>query len=320
MSERTSDSKNSLEITRPFIERITDTNDVQIMGGLGTAALLQAGVEIHYDTKEVITADDFYLSARREDGSKRDVDVLVLSSDPTRIAEVEAELQQTVGKALERSVFGIRPHTSLQKQLASPQGFRVFRTFVSDRYEAESFSTGSYVKALFPFSVPIDPEALESWTLVTGEDETRIPIPHPGTTILNYTNRSISGLRPRDTEKIAKAAGNIFKQAPEIKDWIIDGPGKSQLELSTMVASLRQSNPTSISLVEGLLVNTLGRQELIEHPAFMVPESSEQIKHAIVARAAFKANGLHFFESNSVVVMLWRQFGERRAEAIVKNA
>lgn len=320
MSEYTPGSTNSLEIIQPFIDRIDDARDVQIMGGLGTAALVQSGVEILSSSKEIIAPEGFYLSAHREDGTLRDVDVLVLSSEADRVESIDTLLEASIGNNLERSVFGIRPHSALEAQLANPLGFRAFRTFLSDRYEASPDARGGYVKSLFPFSVTLPKEALETWTLIMGDDETRIPIPHPGTTLANYASRSISGLRPRDKDKITQVAENIFTLAPEIKEWLVDGPGKSQIELSTLIASLRNPDQADISLIDGLHVRTYSHDALVEHENFMIPDYSPRNKKSVIGRAVFKANGLHSFESNPWVVTLWRQLAERKASAIVKNS
>lgn len=319
MSEYTRSSDNSLEIIQPFIDRIADADDVQIMGGLGTAAFLQSVVEIDTNAKEVIIPDNLYLSAHRDDGTKRDVDVLVLSSDQSRVQEVDDLLFDSIGDSLERSVFGIHPNEALERQRANPLGFRAFRTFLSDRYEDSAHSSGAYLKSLFPFAVPLDPETLETWTLVMGKEETRIPISHPGATLANYTNRSISGLRPRDKEKIAQVAENVFALAPEIRDWMLDGPGKSQIELSTAIASLRRPSEANMSLIHGIPISTHSHDDLVELPSFMNPEYSHCQKRSIIGRSVLKAHALHAFESSPAIIKLWHQFAERKVDAIVKN-
>jgi len=320
MLHRIPDSDNSLEIIQPFVRDLGDSRDVQIMGGVGTAALSDPRTEICTYSKEVIAPHDFFLPAFRNDGTLRDVDVLVLSSDVLRTSEVDNVLMDTVGSRLERSVFGIRPREVLQRQLAHPLGFRAFRTFLSDRYEAGSVDGEAYVKSLFPFAVPFDPEALETWTLVVGDDSHRIPIPHPGMTLANYCNRSISGLRPRDEDKIASVAANVFRAAPEIKEWLMNGPGKTQLELGALIASLRHPGLPSMELFNGVTVRTYTPDELVEHPAFMLPEYSSGYCRSVLGLAALKATLLHSFENNPRVVTAWRQVAERHADLIVKNA
>lgn len=315
--ERTVAPRNSLDIIRPFVQRIETQPDVQIMGGLGSAALALGEVELSFDRKEVYAPKDFNLSAFRPDGTLRDVDVLVLSSDPSRIGEVSAELKETVGNELERSVFGIRPRQALEAQIQDPLGFRAFRTFVSDRYD---LGDGELVKALFPFWVPLHQESLETWSLLIG-DEPAIPIPHPGATIANYTNRSISGVRPKDATKVAAIVANVFAKAPELKEWLVDGNGASQLELSALIASLSKDRRAIEAVFHDIPFPAYSHDALIEHEAFIPRElTSRRTKQQIIATAAFKAEGLHFFESNKHVVSAWQRFAEKRAQAIVKNS
>lgn len=315
--ERPISSRDSLEIIRPYVERIQDQPDVQIMGGLGSAALASSDVSISYGAKEVRVPAGFSLPSHRPDGSLRDADILVLSGDASRIAEVDAELQQIVGNSLERSVFGVRPKEALVAQMQNPLGFRAFRTFVSDRYD---LGDNQLVKALYPFSVPIHPESLETWSLHIG-DERRIPIPHPGTTIANYTNRSISGIRPKDVDKVAAVAHNVFTKAPELREWLVDGAGASQLELSAVVASLSRDRRAIEHVLHGIQLPAYTHAQLIEHDAFIPRElTSTRTKQQIIATAAFKAEGLHFFESNKYIVSAWQKYAEKRAGAIVKNS
>lgn len=311
--------ENSLDIIKPFAEQVVLQGDVQLMGGIGTAALGHDEVEINFDAKEVRVPETLFLPSYREDGTKRDIDVLVVSSNPERVATVAKQLNDSVGEALEQSVFDIRTHDTLQKQLAHPLGFRAFRTFLSDRYEASSQPSGTYVKSLFPFVVPLPAEAMETWALYVGDDLNPLPIPHPGTTLSNYTSRSISGLRPRDTQKITQVADNVFKKAPAVKEWLIDGPGASQLELSKVLASLNAPGVKNVSLIDGLRVDTYQQSELAEHPAFMYAHEPAARRRLILGEAAFKARALHFFESNPQVVTAWRKVMERRADSIVKN-
>ena len=243
---------------RPFIDALDSpaaAGDVQIIGGVSTSALSHPSTEIHVDTKEIIAPRGFSLSRHREDGTLRDVDVLVLSSNSQRVYEVERTLQQTTGNTLERSVFGIRPAESLREQTAHPLGLRALRTFLSDRYDTPR-GASSRVKSLFPFAVPLPDETLETWSLIVlPEDDAAgeqvIPVPHPGTTLVNYCTRSISGLRPRDAAKITHVAENVFSVSPDIRSWLIDGPGASQLELGTLIASLRTPHQTGVSLLDG---------------------------------------------------------------------
>jgi len=312
-------AKNTFDIVRPFAQQISERLDVQILGGVGTAALEDPRSEIDFYRGEVYTPTDIYQSSLRDDGTLRDIDVLLLSSDPNKVAELEADLEQTVGDDLQREVFPVRPYTIISEQMARPFGGRVLRTFVSDRYDSAPGSDEAYIKALFPFAVPIDPTSLIPWTVITA-DGTRIPIPNPGTTITNYTNRSISGLRYKDTDKMTRIAHSMLEIAPEMREWIMDGPGASQLELSRLIASLHTPGQANYPLVDGITVNTLTHKQLRDSEHFMVPAMPGLLRYEAVAMAAFKSRRLRWFEKHDWIVTKWHQYGEPRAAAIVKNS
>ncbi len=308
---------NSLEVLRPFIDAVQNDTDVQIMGGVGTAALEDPRTEINMDKKEVYAPTGFALPTFRDNGTRRDVDVLLTSSNSGRIAEVEAVLEATVGEHLQREVFPIRPHEVLADQILHPFGRQAILAAVSDRYEASPDIEGVFVKALFPYAVEIDPETLEPWTLVTDLGE--FPIPHPGTTVANYTNRSITGLRHKDTRKMNLAAHNIFTNEPEMREWLIDGPGKSQLELSTIIASLRRPNRRNLKLISDLKIDTYSDAELLEHDNFLRPDLSRPEKMGALALARLKVGVIKPFEDMDGFVAWWQRHMEQRAAAIVKN-
>jgi len=308
---------NSLEILRPFVDEVQNDTDIQIMGGIGTAALEDPRTDYNVDKKEIYAPKGFALPSFRDNGTKRDVDVLLTSSDPVRVAEVEKVLEATVGSHLQREVFSIRPHEVLADQIEHPLGRRAVLAAVSDRYEVSPDVTGIYVKALFPFAVPIEPESLEGWTLVTELGE--FPIPHPSTTIANYTNRSITGLRHKDTRKMNLAATNIFEKAPEIKEWLVDGPGASQLELSTIIASLRRPGRKNLPLISNLTIDTFTHQQLFEHDRLLLPDMPAAEKMAVFALAHLKVGVIKPFEDMDAFVGWWQRHMEQRAASIVKN-
>jgi len=288
------------------------------MGGVGTAALEHPDVEINIDRQEVIAPKSFFQSKYRDNGSLRDVDVFVASSNPVRIQAVEAQLEATVGDELERRVFGIHPHETLSAQLARPMGTRVVRMFTSDRYEVFPDVSGVYVKSLFPFAVPVEDESIEPWMLVTEGGE--VPIPNPGITIANYTNRDIVGLRFKDTPKVNEMTRNILAKEPLLREWLYDGPGKSQLELSTLIASLRHPDQRQFELVEGIAVGTLSYGELLHHERLLIPDAPTPQKMAVLSLQIAKANAYGWIQSSKFVNDTWQRLNlERRVDGIVTN-
>ena len=308
---------NSMEIIDPFSRRIETDGDVQVIGGVSISAMAHPDAYFDIQQREITVPDDFSLPSRRPDGSLRDIDVLVNSADQARVQQVETDLRETIGNKLEHSVFSILPNRLLERQRANPFGMVALRTLLSNRYEA-SAGASTYIKSLFPFSATIDPESMETWTLVVG-DQQRVPVPHPGTTLLNYMTRSVSGIRPRDKDKLTAAASNTFNHAPEIKDWLVDGPGRSQLELAKVLASLNVSAGKQITLVDGIDISTYSHNQIVEHDTFMVPELTPNERQLAIGLATIKAYAVTRLESSPRMISLFHHFLERHASIFTKN-
>jgi len=293
---------NCVEILRPFGEALDGATDVQLMGGISSLALTNPETKIDTLTNTVVAPSDFFIPNLRDNNTLRDVDVLVTSSDQSRVDEVASLLRSTVGSSLERSVFGLRKYEALQSQIISPLGFKALSTFVSDRYERPN---GQLFKAVFPFSVPIDPTSLEPWNLeVNGHS---FLIPHPGMTLINYSQRSIAGLRDKDKVKLGQIKDKVYSESPEIKGWIMDGPGASQVELTRIINSLAERGLTDELLPES---GRYTRDELADHEAFLLRDhDSPFTRRAALAVASFKAVNLGRIEANPALVSAWQSVG-----------
>ncbi|HVV66576.1 MAG TPA: hypothetical protein VHB72_00700 [Candidatus Saccharimonadales bacterium] len=313
-------SENCIDIVKPFRDGLAAEDlldSVQFIGGIGTAALAQEATIILPEEKRIVAPADLYLSRLRPDGNVRDVDSLVLSSDESLIAQVDTIAEETVGAQLENSTFGFRDAMHLQAQRENPFGFSAWKTFVGDRY---AWPSGEVDKGLFPFSVPMHPDSLESWHLEIGDEE--YPVANPATSILNYLTRSISGLRPKDAVKIQGVAANIFGKAPELIDWTLDGPGQSQLELGKVLHTLREpANHAGILVVGGAIeLHPLPIRSLMDHPAFMLHEYDTRTQEHILAISKVKAMALHEAESQEAIVTLFQRYAERMLGTIIKNS
>lgn len=293
---------------RPFVETFAGDPTVQIIGGVGTAALCSPLSEIDLSTKTITVPDDFTLSTRRPDGTLRDVDVLVLSSDNTRIRRVQNDLASTLEGALEPSVFGIRPARQVQRQLAYPLHPANLGIFLGDRYESPNGD--GYVRALFPFVTPLSQESLEPWTLQRGD--MAIPVPNPATSLINYFSRSISGLRNKDAAKVQDMAVKIFSKSPELRDYIQTGPLKNELELVRVIASL--SGVPTPNILDKRPLHAI--DQLSEHRHFMAKMLPPGLRQLIIGTTLVKARGLQVFERNTAIVTFWQKYIERSAGII----
>ena len=310
---------NCIDVIRPFTEalELDHISNVQIIGGVNSAALLHPDTEFDVDNREIHAPSSLYLDTHRNDAthSLRDLDVLVLSSSRQQIENIRYYVKQTVGDQLESSVFGVRTAETLKRQIEKPFGSVALRTFLSDRYENPNGP--GLVKSLYPFLENIDPESIKPWTLTDGKS--RMLVPAPPLALANYACRSISGIRPKDLAKVSALAENIFTKSPELRDWAVDGPGKSQVELGLLLRSLTPDK-------QHLDVFRVGRPivplyDLIENEAFIPKDLSYNQQKRLLSITAFKAQGLSFLESNSVVVAFFQKFVERQSliSAIVNN-
>lgn len=320
--------ENSIDLVKPFAryykadslsaDKLLDGKNcnVQIVGGINAVALQHPDTIIDVKNKEVIAPDSLYLPNMRQDGTQRDVDILVLSSEESYISWVQSQAEDRI-TGLEPSVFGYKNAETLKRQMRHPLGYAALKTFLSDRYD-HTFDIGlqsGFVKSLFPLAVPINRESMETWTMTVGD--TYFPIPNPAMTIINYSNRSISGVRNKDFEKVKQLSSSVLTKAPELRDWALDGPGSSQNQLGLLLRSYTPNRP-HLDLF-GSNHPILSLDELAEHEAFMLPDLSHSQKKRILAVTAFKAEVLAFAESNKLIVSLFQRFVEKHFDSIVKN-
>jgi hypothetical protein len=247
------------------------------------------------------------------------MDVLVLSHNEDHIKTIETMAETIIGNELEVSVFGLRDADHIRKQLRHPVlGWKALKTFVSDRYVNEDDTMD---KVVFPFSVPMDAGSMESYSLeVKGAV---FPIASPPGALMNYSTRSISGLRAKDAEKVQRMAANIFNQVPDYADWIRTGPGATQLELATVLHSLQgPSSPaeaTSIVLGGAVEIDPMPIRALMRHEAFMLRDRDVSTQENVLAWARIKSATLRKAESYDEVVRLYQKWAERLFDGISKN-
>jgi hypothetical protein len=254
----------------------------------------------------------------RPDGNKRDVDILALTTDKASIRSIEQAAKRTIGDELELSVFGMHRLARLRQQQAHPLR-TLGRIWLADRYVTEEAGEiTALTKALYPFAVDVPLETLETWQLTVGNGDP-MPVPHPGTVILNYLTRSVSGLRPKDAAKVDALTANVLSKAPELAAWIQDGPGHSQIELARILQTLRRGFGAEPLIVgDKITVTPYSLRELARHPGQL-----EGRRPALAAVARFvsraKARGLHSIESQRRVVTFFQRYVERHAGGVITN-
>jgi len=156
----------AVDIARGFVDELYKgglASDVQIIGGVGSAALGNSGVELYPEDKLIVVPQGLKLPRYREDGTLRDLDVLVTNVDDEVLAAVDLAAKASVPKgALDRSIFGYQPLSRLEDQIRNPV-LAAALVHVSDRYvEQEGTEVITAQKSVFPFAVDVPPEALET--------------------------------------------------------------------------------------------------------------------------------------------------------------
>lgn len=315
--------KNCVEMVRPFVEELAEQgiDNVQLIGGIGSCALQHPDTEILPDEKLIVAPAGLYLPRLREKGSLRDLDCLVKSTDEAAVEDVKATAINKIGrKELKYNFFGYKTFDQL-----FGQSRRLLRGYIlnntSDRYVLEEDGEViAAMKAVVPFAVDMDLETLETWQVQVGRDEQTFPVPHPGTQVLNYLTRSISGLRPKDRDKVDAMTRNIAAKAPEIIDWIADGPGASQLLMARDLHSLREPRSTheQLDLGGALLIDSRGPTRLHRDPAFMF-RGRPRLLRALVEAEHFKTRVMSPFENNEAIVNFWQEQIEPRTAWLTRN-
>lgn len=323
--------KNCIDIVVPFGDAMNHQGqpEIHIMGGIGSAALTHPSTLILPDERFIVTGPDFLEDPavqralqpiRPEDGTRRDLDILVMSTDGEEITSVERLAKAIVEEQLDVSAFGLHDAAELEDQRENPGGWHAVTTFVSDRFK---YPDGSMKKGLFPFEVPIDPEVLETWHLEIGDRV--FPVANPASTILNYLTRSISGLRAKDAAKVQTMARNIFRAAPELVDWTLEGPGQSQMELAGTLHTLRRSSsfPRSkrtLDIGGAIEIKAGSVRALADHEVFMLPDADADTRDAVLGWSVVKSRALGIGESQEDIVRLFRNHFEGRVDGITKNS
>lgn len=317
------------EIIAPFASRATADDGlppIQVMGGNGSAALTNPDTVIDFDAGEIWAPPSSDLGRFRDNGTKRDADILVLSSHPWDVAAIEASASELIGDQLEVSVFGLKRYIDLDMQRSRPVRSSL-KVFLGDRYVdgvSQGFDGQASIiegyKSVYPFQTPIDSETLATFQLHVGDAEP-VPTTHPGATLLNYLTRSISGLRPKDVEKIERVSDQVLGKHPEVKEWVHDGPGKGTFELARLLHTVREprESPGTLELGQHLRVEPHDFDKLAEHPGFMAADFSPKAQKAVLEAAHLKGRILHFGEGQERVVAFWQGRVERLIHSIIHN-
>jgi len=292
--------ENCVDIVRPFIVEAANEKQIriQILGGIGVAALLNSSTIYDSSASELIAPrEGLFIPRQRENGSPRDMDILVLSTDKRSIEKIEKIADQTIGDRLEVNVFGLHQDTEIKNFQEHPFSMALVKAALSDRYViGEELNGRGYYKAVYPFGVWASSDTLNTWHLVNG-NEPHIPVPHPAMMVLNNITRSIAGPRKKYDLKTPTMVDNLLKGDSELVDWMIDGPGMCQLALAGVLRTLgwkkilRDVKPIRLSNLKDIMVIPPKPETLVDDPTFLLKEAPMLIKKLTLTLARFKSAG-----------------------------
>ena len=196
MSE-VSENMYSLLVRRSIHDRMKDREvPYNVVGGLGLHAVTNAA-EIDWGHRVVCLSNGVDLPCLRKNGTVRDLDTLVQSTDKTVVKSCRQEITDAIGDKVVVSAFGLNPYEKNRRGIFD---------FVGDRYVDNE---GRLYWRLGGIETEIPPESLDPW-LVEQAGETVCAVLNPVSQLGAYLNRSATGTRPKDEEKVAALTGIIM--------------------------------------------------------------------------------------------------------------
>jgi len=172
----------------------------RVLGGIAANAII-GSAHIDWKDQTIVLDKDAYLSlVREENGTKRDIDVVSLSTNKTDTGRVKSVFAEAVGSSLAVSVFGLRRSTNGEK---------------SHRFDFVSrhavTASGMYQMQLDSVVTNLPDNWCDQWNVYRNFDDnmpiftTMSPLVIKGC----YDTRSIAGLRPKDRDKVERLQKRI---------------------------------------------------------------------------------------------------------------
>jgi hypothetical protein len=161
--------------------------------------------EISPALKLVTAGSDTDTTLRRENGTLRDADILILSSEPDVVAEAEALAKTASMGELSVSAFGFEKRKYYETSLRRA-GAVALHYYTSTREQDEN---GTVYHRMYPFEAAIPNNALAGWQMELPQDLGVISIIDPRYHLMSYAVRSVGGLRPKDSTKYHQAKSQV---------------------------------------------------------------------------------------------------------------
>lgn len=182
--------------------------EYRVVGGVAAQAIIQADA-VDWGGRTIELASDTYLSSRRANGTLRDVDMVVVSTDEIDIRETRDRMDSLLGDDLEISVFGLR------QKISSKKPRRPNFDCVSHRLKDES---GQYYIEIDDIVTPLPSNWYDPWTVYSHDGQPVFTTVSPVAIEAGYKMRSISGVRPRDVAKLGTLREKLATMPQSVDD------------------------------------------------------------------------------------------------------
>ena len=183
----------------------------RVLGGAATMAMTAA--EAYDPQKErIFVPPSIMLDTERPNGTLRDVDYLIMTTDPEKIEEIHRDVTAAVGGKAVVSVFGFPKHEDIMAR--SPWSGR-FMDFTSER---TIDSAGNVFHVCHPIVQPVQAASYRPWTAeIDGirDFSTLSPASHYAA----YMVRSLGGQRPRDRAKMEDLRHTMRSLWPDLAEY-----------------------------------------------------------------------------------------------------
>lgn len=185
--------------------------DHRVVGGVALNALIQAD-EIDWNNHRVDLGASARLSNRRENGTLRDLDMFIPTTDVSHVKSSSRKINECLGGSVSVSMFRLRPYGENKSGFADFLGGRYIQELPNG--DKRLFWRLSGIQTEIPM------QALEPWQ-VLHNGERIFDMIGPVAQLGAYINRSITGVRPKDTEKVTTLK-SIVVPGGRVKDVPID--------------------------------------------------------------------------------------------------
>jgi hypothetical protein len=211
-----------------------------LLGGISAGAIAHPTTKFdHYNRLIEPTADSAEFNIR-DNGTKRDADVLVLDVLSEHQAElIKQAIAAAVGSRLVVSAFGVD-----RREDISPQD-----TWWTSRRTLDN--RGTHRIQMHPLEQILPEESYIPWDMQLPEGGT-VRTLNPVGVRFAYGFRSVSGLRPKDKDKVAAMQVRL-QQEPEFISEIHEGSFKPWLDMAEAVRLMRWPLPGRMSRIRPLL-------------------------------------------------------------------